>query len=213
MKAKQFDKIVEHYAKFFGSEKEPRIFGEIVVTHNLQVDLALFAPSEKFQYQALCSIGASEYKMPLSNTVKSPYNEYLMFLDKDFDLKDDENVWAINFLRYVAKFPFIQKTGLSNYHTIQLFDKEQEEELYNLHGNNMSFAYIMRPEAARKPALYKETFGSMFTKKTICFYQVMPITRAEYTENQQNGQNYLYFKFYHEKGCDKKELFLTRSKR
>ena len=191
MNIKQFERISKHYERFFGSDQEPIIFHEVETTDGLHVDVALFAASSKFPHQVIATIGASDYKMPQNTPSLSPYNEYMMFLPADFDMKDEKNKWAVNFLMRVAKYPYTNKTTLSYCHTMELRGLEVTPDF------NMTHAQIMFPEACESAEILRVKAGLF---KTITFLQVMPITKNEWEAIVKNGPEYLIDKIYPEDG-------------
>ena len=213
----QADKIVNHYKQFFGKNSDPEMyFADGQDEGDFGVIVLHFLPSDTFPYQVLATVGASEYKMPeKQSSAVSQRLEFMMFLDKDFDISKKENNWVVDFLLSVAYYPYESKASVSLWHTLDMFpeqDKISDE-------NHMTCGYIMLPHAVedqgRKTILHlkKGLFGK------ITFLQVMPINRLELDEHMKNEHPYmLEEKFYPDSEKPHVERaantnFLTRAKR
>ena len=193
---KEKSRIFKYYTKFFDGNVS--IMQETSVQEGDQhVDLVHFSASEKFPFQVLATIGASSYKMPHMVNNMAMWNEYVMFFDKDFNLNDERNGWAIQFLAFTAKFAYRSQTTLTYYHTLETQDDEGEEkpeEDEMLKHTNMRAVYLMSPKILNDFGVKIGAFKNIF------FLQAMPITGQELAKakemSEKDEMDFLEKEFY-----------------
>lgn len=128
MKTKEMDRFIEHLDTHFG-QNDCTVMHPIV-DDGLHIDVLKYKPTEKYPFWKLVTMGASDYKMPpIKNTV-GYNNEYMMFVDKDVDL-DDENtfIWYYHELLVVATFAYDNKTHITYGHSIEWENEDPDDEM------------------------------------------------------------------------------------
>ena len=103
MNTKEMDKLIKHFDTYFG-QSEPRVLhSDGMVPH---IDVLVYSPNEKYPFWKLCTMGASDYKMPAPKQALGNRNEYMMFIDPDLNLENREEIsWYYNVLLGFANFP------------------------------------------------------------------------------------------------------------
>ncbi len=176
---KQFDKLYQHYLRFFGGYQEPTILHQIVTPPDaLHVDIVVFPATKERPYQVLATIGASEYAMKQAPGGLSNRNEYVTFVPADWDMNDKANHWLWVMLQSIASYPRESGMTISYGHDLDLSaDMENAPD-----GVNMIGAVLLFPQAFPVEVLRCKT--GLFSNVTIL--HMMPITRAEMDQQMQN---------------------------
>lgn len=190
MTKKKFNKLFAHYVKYFEATEEPTILHEIVTTGELHIDIVHIKPSQKYPFQVLATIGASDYKMPDYNRSLSPYNEYVTFVPADWDLTDPKHSWIIHWLIGIARYPQENKTSLSFCHTVDM--TADAEEMFS-DDFNMTAVQLFFPQAVDDTGILRCQTG-LFEKVTIL--HMMPITRKELDTVKAKSIDILMDRFY-----------------
>lgn len=174
MNQKKFDRLLQHYVRYFGAQEEPAIFHTIVdAPDTLHIDVVHLAPTPERPFQVLATIGASDYKMKNAPKSLSARNEYVTFVPADWDLNQPEYRWIVGLLQAVASYPKDAETMISYGHTLDLtVDLEglQSEDF------NMLGAGLLFPEACDDPDVLRCKTGLL---DTVTILHMMPLTRAE----------------------------------
>lgn len=113
MNEKKFDRLYQHYVKYFNATEEPRIFHPHTEAGQLHVDIVLIKPSEAFPFQVLATIGASDVRLKKDPRTISDRNEYVTFVPADWDMTAPENCWVLNLLGTTAHYRRV-KSSLSS---------------------------------------------------------------------------------------------------
>lgn len=108
MKTKEMEKFMNHCDFYF--EQNDSVILHPIVDGGQHIDVLLYKPNDKYPFWKLVTMGASDYKMPVTHNTVGQYNEYMMFVDSDVDL-NDKNVliWYYNKLLLVAGFAYLIK--------------------------------------------------------------------------------------------------------
>jgi len=168
MKIKEMDKLTEHFEKCFNQKCGYVFHKDFSKPH---IDVLLFEPNEEYPFYKLVTMGASDYKMPRGNDgINFNRNEYMLFLNKDFDLNSDKLNFYMNFIDYIASFSYWEKTRVTRYHSFDI--EEDAHEQYKA-------AFIMDPKVIKDENISVCKLGIL--KKCLCL-QLMPITKEELDE-------------------------------
>lgn len=119
----------------------------------------LYEPNQKYPFWKLVTMGASDYKMPkIPNTI-GLFNEYIMFVDRDVDLKDKEVLnWYHNKLIMIATYAYYSKTHITYAHSLEWKNEFPDDE--------MIAAFIEFPQVIENAGVLRCRVG-MF-KKIAC---------------------------------------------
>ena len=151
----------------------------------LSVTTLVFRPTKKTPFWKLCTIGASDYNMPVRDIGCGRYanrrNEYIMFISPDVKVKQSSSDWLkLNALLWMtACYPYNAKTNVTVSDTID----------FNLPGKYCGTVLLL-PEIIDSPAVTK-CYTS--TQKFISILQVMPITKEQLSEKLRRGQEGTYW--------------------
>ncbi len=178
---KQFDKLFDHYCRFFGSEPEPKIFHPRMPENEKgwHLDIVLFAPTEERPYQVLATIGASDYAMKGRFADLSNRNEYVTFVPANWDLSDPKNRWVLHMLQVAAAYPREEQTVFTYGHDLDL-----SVIMEDYPDTNMVGAVLLFPEAYPVDILRCRT--GLTSRATIL--HMMPVTRAELDEQMKDPE-------------------------
>lgn len=174
MNEKKFDKLYQHYIKYFGATEEPKIFHTIVdAPDSLHIDVVLLAPTKDRPFQVLATIGASDYKMKPKPHSLTDRNEYVTFVPADWDLDTAENSWIVNLLKIVAEYPHEAQTLVTYSHTLDLTAvmEEMQSDDFNMTGAGMLF-----PQVVENTNVVRCKTGLF---ETVTILHMMPLTKAE----------------------------------
>lgn len=174
MNAKKFDKLYQHYIKYFGAEKEPMIFHTMVdAPGSLHIDVVHLAPTKDRPFQVLATIGASDYAMRPKPHNLTNRNEYVTFLPADWDLNNEKYRWVLILLNAVAQYPHDEKTMITYSHTMDLtiLVEEMLSEDFNMCGAGLLF-----PQVCEDTNVLRCKTGLF---ETVTLLHMMPLTRTE----------------------------------
>ncbi|MBR6667552.1 MAG: suppressor of fused domain protein [Clostridia bacterium] len=186
MNQKKFDKLYQHYIKYFGAEKEPMIFHNVVDTpESLHIDVVHLAPTEDRPFQVLATIGTSDHAMRPKPHSLSDRNEYITLLPADWDVNDEKYRWVLVLLQEVAQYPHEANTMLTYSHTLDFTIpmKELQSDDFNMCGAGLLF-----PQVCENTNILRCKTG-LFENVTIL--HMMPLTRTEMDEiiaRREKGQ-------------------------
>lgn len=174
MNQKKFDKLYRHYIKYFGTDKEPMIFHNVVDAPGaLHVDVVRLAPTKDRPYQVLATIGASDHAMRPKPHSLTNRNEYVAFVPADWDLNTPEHRWIVNLLQIVAQYPREATTMITYSHTLDLSAVMEELQSDDF---NMCGAGLLFPQVCADTNILRCKTGLM---ETVTILHMMPLTRAE----------------------------------
>ncbi len=160
--------------------------------------MLIYAPDRKYDFWKICTVGASDYKMPKREGVRygetaSFHNEYMMFVPPGIDFSEGKNGWHwyAEYLWRAASFAQLNKTGVVATDILDFKDRTQP----------MSAATLLFPEAIEDTGILQLRLG---LGKTVTFLQVMPVTASE-----ADLGDALYERFYPHDGV-RPQIFLAR---
>lgn len=184
------EKLEEHIETHVGVIN--MAFHEIISTH-VHIDVYHVAPTEERPFHVLITHGMSDRPMSTPEECEQwRYAELMCFLPNEIELteegiKDHHNFWAIENLKYLARFPHVYDTWLGHGHTLQNGDPIEpytnETELCA----SLLLPTIMLPKE----------FSTLNVRddKTIYIYNVFPIYLEEVNYKMKHGVDALLDKF------------------
>lgn len=184
MKPKEMDELMAHCNVYF--EQSDCTVLHPLVDNGPHIDVLRYAPSGKYPFWKLVTMGASDYKMPaIPNTVGNR-NEYMLFVDGDIDLLDGEVLnWYYRKLLLVANFAAYHKTHITYAHSFEWENEDPEDE--------MVAAFIEFPQIFGTTAILHCKMGPF---KTVTCLQVVLLNKADLHRLMNIGpmefSNYLY---------------------
>lgn len=204
MNTDAMEKLIAHFERCFGQETDTVLHS--TAGTDPHIDVLVFAPTQKYPFWKLCTMGASDCKMPKREGVRygktaSPYNEYVMFLDPSLRVEKDSDDWKWYWkvLMETALFPFRSGEALVATDTVDL----------GLDGP-MKGVVLLFPEAVEDTSVLRCRLG--LGKTAVCL-QVMPVTSEEMDERLRRGDeggDWLYERFYaHDPGTPDRFLAQT----
>lgn len=120
-------KVLEHYVKTGGFDVEnvEYIKNEEYLDDPSSVDIAIFAPTENFDYYTVATVGLSSFQPDPSLACA----EIFMLLPSSwkFDLEKSEYSWPIDLLQDVAQNYVENKKGIGLYQVVQMADEAYSE--------------------------------------------------------------------------------------
>lgn len=180
----------EHIEKYIGPIN--KVYHEIV-SNLVHIDVYHVLPSEERPFHTLITHGMSDLPMNVPEGCEDwCYAELVCFLPKDWDISDEgfkieQNYWAMENLKYLARFPHVHNTWLSYGHTVQNGDPIEpfidDTELC---------ASLLIPTI-----LLSKEFSELKVRedKTIQIYNVFPIYSEEMNYKMKHGVDALLDKF------------------
>lgn len=196
MKKAIHDRIIRHYETYFCPEEDTTAF-----TANKDFPLPLeflwYRETESRPFQVLCTVGASEYRMPGNPKPLSAFNESILFFPPGESLDVWPRPWHFFVLAYIATYALFNRTLTTYGDTIDFLPREEIIPPENgPESFNMAAGYLMFPQAFEDAGILelKIPFG-----KTITFLQAMPITKKELDLQMKNGPEFLMDQFYSSK--------------
>ena len=184
MKLKEMEIFNKHIDTYL-SQEEPTVLHPVVV-NPYHIDVLVYKPTENLPFWNLVTMGASDYKMPkIANTI-GMYNEYIMFVDPEVDLKDKETVnWFYNKLVLVASYAYNTDTHITYGHSLEWENEDPDDEMIG--------AYIELPQVIPNPAVLRCKLGLL---KTVACLQVVLLNKNNLEHLKQVGpqafSEYLY---------------------
>lgn len=142
MKNKEMDKLMAHFDTYFQQEDCTVIHP--IVDEGIHIDVLLYPPNTAYPYWKLATMGASDIQMKNTSAL-GDRNEYIMFVDKNEDLKNPEVVnWYREKLLTVALYPHYEQMSISYGHSIE-WETEEDEE--------MVAAFLEFPQVIEDPSV------------------------------------------------------------
>lgn len=174
MNMKKFDRLHDHYLKYFGTEEEPTIFHSLAdEPGTLHIDVLHLKPTSRRPYQVLATIGASDYQMKPKPHSLTDRNEYVTFLPAHWDLSKPEYRWVLVLLEEVAQYPHAAKTMISYSHTLDFSSQMAELQSDDF---NMCGAGLLFPQVCEDANVLRCKTGLL---ETVTILHMMPLTREE----------------------------------
>lgn len=182
MTSKEMEKIAAHFNKYFEQDNYKILHPLDMVPH---IDALLYAPSEKYPFWKMVSMGASDYKMNAPKNALGRRNEYIMTIDPDEDMTDPAIArWYYANLVEIAAYPALNKAFISYGHSIEWPVSDGEE---------MVGAFLEFPQAIEGTGILRCKLGLC---KTVICLQAILINRTETEELLKIGpqafSRYLY---------------------
>ena len=170
MQSSAMDRWASHCGKYF--RQDPQTEALVLHPQNSRkphIDMLLFCPNEIYPFYKLCTMGASDYKLPLTFCCR---NEFILFLAPE----EKKNLpWFTDVLLSVALYPIENHMALTFGHSI-LWGRQPETD--------MQGAYLDLPYPIEGPGFFTCSLGAL--RKTQCL-QVTLLTEAETRELRRLG--------------------------
>ena len=186
MNQKKFDKLYQHYIKYFGADEEPMIFHTIADEPGaLHIDVVSIAPTKERPFRVLGTIGASDHPMRPKPHSLTDRNEYVAFVPADWELNTPEHRWIVNLLQMVAQYPHEANTMITYSHTLDLSAVMEELQSADF---NMCGAGLLFPQVCEDTNVLRCKTGLM---ETVTILHMTPLTRSEMDEiiaRQEKGE-------------------------
>ena len=196
MNKKEMDKLIKHFDTYFGQSEPIVLHNEGMQPH---IDVLVYKPNEKYPFWKLCTMGASDYKMPAPMKSLGNRNEYMMFVAAEEDMKDRETAaWYASQLLEVAMYGVSTKSFVTYGHSMEWPVEEGEE---------MVGAYLEMPQVIEDVGVLRCNLS--FIKTTVCL-QVVLLTREEINRLVEIGPEAFSYYLYPDEG---KSHFLSQRKR
>lgn len=184
MTSSEMKKFTAHCEKHFGQPTD-------IVLHPTKegmphIDVLRFAPTEKYPFWKLVTMGASDYKMPKLKSSLGDRNEYMIFIHPEEDLTDRTvTSWYYNILLGIANYSASTQTALTYAHSIEWGEPES--------GCDMEGAFFEFPQMIETTDILRCKLGLF---KTVVCLQAITLTRAEIDHllavGPQEFSNFLY---------------------
>jgi hypothetical protein len=189
------EEIISHFEELFPN-RESFVFHEII-SDLVHIDVNIMKPTTKDNFYVMYTTGMSDLPMNLPEEIDNPddfkYAELFMFMPdswnpgRELAISSDipyEDYWAIQMIKFLARFPHEYKTWLGHGHTIPN-GPDYEPVL-----NNSEMSGIVLSEL-------DENFSPLTVKNDakVRFYMVVPVTRAETEYKLEHGMQALEKKF------------------
>lgn len=179
-----------HIEKYIGPIN--MVFHE-VLSHLVHIDVYHISPTDDRPFHTLITHGMSDKAMNVPEGLEEfQYTELMCFLPPETDVsengfKDFKNYWAVENLKFLARFPHEYNTWLGFGHTIQNGDPIEPF----LKETKLCASLIV------PPILLHEEFSVFESEnnKTIHIYNVFPIYKEEMDFKMKNGAEELLEKF------------------
>lgn len=200
MNQREMEKISGHFDLYF--EQDDCTVLHPVASDGLHVDVLVYEPNGKYPFWKLVTMGASDYKMPDGSNRVSRYNEYIMFVDADENLKDEEVIkWYRNKLVMIASFACQAKKLVTVGHVLD-WDKENPAE-------EMVAAFIDFPQIIEDVGILRCKTGLF---KTVACLQAVLLNEAELETLKKIGP-YEFSCYLYPEDVDQKQHFLSERHR
>lgn len=173
MRLTEMNRYTAHLSRYFQQEE-----GDCIVLHprnhrKIHIDMLLFKPSRELPFWKLSTMGAGDYKLPLTSSQR---NEFLMFLPEDTDLSQAETLtWFCDVLLTVALYPMENHIAVRFGHSIVWGEQP---------GTDMVCACLQLPSPVSDPGFFKCRLGPF---KQVSCLQVVLLTRQETEVLQKLG--------------------------
>ena len=128
MKQREMDRLMQHFDRYF--EQSDCLIIHPIVDDGYHIDVLFYKPTEKYPFWKLVTMGASDYRMPrVSNTI-SRYNEYMMFVDKEEDLNNNDLVmWYRDKLVTIATYACYNRIHITYGHSLEWKNYDADDEM------------------------------------------------------------------------------------
>ena len=182
MKQKDMEKLIQHFNTYFRQD-DCTVFHPIVMEPH--IDALLYKPIDAFPFWKLVTMGASVYRMSAPKYCLGNRNEYMMFIDADEDMENEEvRNQYVAYLMEVALYPIMNRCFISYGHSVEWAADGDEE---------MIGAYLEMPQIIEDTGVLRCKLGLM--KTAVCL-QVVLLTRNDINKLLEIGSeefsNYLY---------------------
>ena len=189
------EEIISHFEELFPN-RESFVFHEII-SDLVHIDVNIMKPTPKDNFYVIYTTGMSDLPMNLPEEIDNrddlKYAELFMFMPNSWNpgetytISSDipyEDYWAIQMIKFIARFPHEYKTWLGHGHTIP------NGPDYEPFLNNSEMSGIVLSEL-------DENFSPLTVKNDakVRFYMVVPVTRAETEYKLEHGMQALEKKF------------------
>ncbi len=184
MNVRQMDKFTAHLDHYF-EQTEPKVLHP-TVDAKPHIDMVIYEPTEKYPFWKLVTMGASDYKMPHANPTLGNRNEYMIFVDPDVDMTNQDIAWWYYCkLRMVADYPQFAKSHITYSHSFEWENDDPEDEAVG--------AFLEFPQVIENTGILRCKLG-MF--KTVVCLQVVLLCKQQLEMLAEIGaeqfSNYLY---------------------
>ena len=187
MNQKESEKLIQHFDTYFEQTDCTVLHPTIAMAPH--IDGLLYAPTEKYPFWKLTTMGASDYKMPAPRKALGNRNEYIMFIDAGEDMTDPAVAnWYYHQLLEVAFYAIGQRAFVTYGHSMEWGEEDGEE---------MIGAYLEMPQAIENVGLLRCDLS--FFKTTVCL-QVVLLNRAEMDKRMELGAEGFSYWLYPEEG-------------
>ncbi|MHC0035412.1 suppressor of fused domain protein [Pseudoneobacillus sp. C159] len=184
------EKFEDHIETYIGPING--VYHEIL-SHLVHIDVYHIAPSKEQPYHTLITHGMSDLPMNVPPGREDyRFAELVCFLPKEFDLSDEglkspKNAWALENLKFLARFPHEYNTWLGMGHTLQNGNPIEPF----IQGTKLCASLII------PPVILSENFTSVriTADKNIHIYNVFPIYLEEMEFKMKKGIDALLDKF------------------
>ena len=158
-------RFVAHCDRYF-KQSDCTVLHPVVMTPH--IDVLLYQPTDILPYWKLVTMGASDYRMPVTKPQLGDRNEYIMFVDAEEDLHDKSIVdqyWK--HLINVAMYPIMNQCYITYGHSLEWKPEDGEE---------MVGAFLEMPQLIDDVGILRCKLNLF--KTAICL-QVILLTREE----------------------------------
>ena len=169
----------EHCAHAFSQDLQSQCtLLQSVTRRRLSVDFLLFSPHGPYPCYKLCTMGASDYKLPLTLCRR---NEFFMLIPGEEPLEQGDLLsWYCDVLLSIALYPMENHMAVTAFHSI-LWGKQP--------GTDMHGAFLIPPVCLQDPSLSACRLGPL---RETDWLQAVLLTEAEISVLLQNGPEGLY---------------------
>lgn len=204
MNEKTAERIKQHYEKAFGQTNGSTLRNRM--DEEMRIDAYLFPPSPRYPFWKMCTVGASDYRMPKREGIRygptaSLYNEYMIFMDPTMKVapQTSEWQWYWQILVQAAYFPYREKQCVAAEDVVDL-GRDADE---------MQGVTLLFPEVIEDTSILQCKTG---LGKTVTFLQVMPVSKREIVarnDRMEKDPDWLYCRFYRHEG-GKNDTYIAR---
>ena len=176
MQKKKHQLLYEHYKTTFNQDFSFSVSSKDTLNH---ITTLIFEPTEEMPFWKLCTIGASDYKMPKRDIglgrKANRRNEYVMFISPETSIGQDTSDWLYlnSILWATAHSTSKNDINLTVSDTIDM----------ELDGKYCGIVLLL-PEIMKSPKICKCYVSK---REFISIFQVMPITREQLDKKLEKG--------------------------
>ena len=204
---KEEKEISEYIEKHFGAFDD--VLHEIA-SPDVHLDIAMIPASEDRNYITLCTIGAGACPMHIDEDTRVQYAlperaEYVLFLPPDWkidneSLKDERYYWPFRVLKDTARLPIWTESWLGYGHTVS----PEEGKLLT---ESMPYDSVLLTFPV--PEFDIMQYADLSSGKSVCFFQIHPLTPDELEYKTEYGTSDLLERIY-PNDTDAMETYLSR---